>query len=65
MWFDLKRYSGDSNNIILWHESEDITKNKKTKQNKNKKKAYFQNLSWFQFCISKFKSMIMCVSLLP
>ena len=28
------------------------------------KKAYFQNFSWFQFCIFK-SCMIMCVSLLP
>ena len=34
----------DFNNIILWHESEDINK---------KKNTYFQNFSWFQFYIYK------------
>ena len=38
----------DSNNIFLWHESEDINE-----------KAYFQNFSWFQFYIFKL-CMIMC-----
>ena len=38
----IKGIVSDSNNIILWHESEDINKNKtkqnKTKQNKTKQK---------------------------
>ena len=39
----------DSNNIFLWHESEDI----------NGKKAHFQNFSWFQFYAFKL-CMIVC-----
>ena len=40
----------DSNNIFLWHESEDI----------NQKTCHFQNFSWFQFNVFKF-CMIICV----
>ena len=41
-----------SNNIFLWHESEKI------------KKAYFQNLSWFQVYVYKL-CMIMCMGIAP
>ena len=51
---ELKGIFTDSNNIFLWHESEDI----------NVKKNLFLNFSWFQFYILKL-CMIMCVSLLP
>ena len=43
----------DSNNIFLWHKSEDINK-----------KGYFQTLRWFQFYIYKL-CMIMCVCTAP
>ena len=64
----LKRIVNNSNNIFLWHESEDINKqtNKqtKTKQNKQDKKqktlSYFQNFTWFQFYVCKL-FMIMCI----
>ena len=49
----LKEYSVILLQIFLWYESEDI----------NKKQAYFQNFSWFQFYVLKL-CMIMCVSLL-
>ena len=48
--FNLTGIVSDSNNIFLWHESEDINK-----------KAYFQNFSWFQFHIFKL-FMIMCIT---
>ena len=47
----LKQVFSDSNNIILWHESEDVNK---------KKTPYFQNFSWFQCYVFKL-CMIMCV----
>ena len=43
----------DSNNIFLWHESED-----------KQKKAYFQNFSWFNFYVYKL-CMIMCIGIAP
>ena len=51
----LKEYSVILLQIFLWYESEDINQ---------KKKAYFQNFSWFQFYVLKL-CMIMCISLLP
>ena len=48
----LKGILGDSNNIFLWHESEDV----------NKKD--FQNFSWFQFYIYKL-CMIMGIAIAP
>ena len=44
----------DSNNIFLWHDSEDI----------NKKKLYFQIFSWLPFYIYKLR-MIMCIGNAP
>ena len=41
----------DSNNIFLWHESEDINI-----------KAYFQIFSWFWFYVHKL-CMIMCIGI--
>ena len=41
-------------NISLWHESEDIDQKKKKKK---KRKCYFQNFSWFQFCVYKLWNM--------
>ena len=41
---DLKGIVSDSNNIFLWHGSEDILQ---------KEKGYFQNFSWFQFYVYK------------
>ena len=49
----LKGIVSDSNNIFLWHESEDIYK-----------KCYFQNFSWFQFYTYKL-CMIMCIGSAP
>ena len=49
---ELKGILTDSNNIFSWHESEEI------------KKAYFQNLSWFQVYIYKL-CMITCVGIAP
>ena len=49
----IKGIFSDSNNIVLWHESEDTNK-----------KAYFQNFSWFQFCVYK-SFMIMCTGIAP
>ena len=50
----LKEYSVILTTSFLWHESEDI----------DKKKAYFQNFSWFQFFVYKFR-MIMCTGTAP
>ena len=43
----------DSNSIFLLHESEDINK-----------KAYFQNLSWFQIYVYNL-CMIVCIGIAP
>ena len=57
----LKTIFSDSNNIILWHESEDINKQKQ-------KQKHFPNFCWIQFKVFILLCMInliLCVSLLP
>ena len=46
----IKGIVSDSNNIFLWHESEDKTK-----------KGYFQKFSWFQFYVLQ----VMCIGITP
>ena len=46
----LKGIFTDSDNIFLWHESEDINKKQnKTKQTNKKENGYFQNFSCLKF----------------
>ena len=54
IFLQLKGIVSDSNNIYLWHESEDI----------NTHKSYFQNFSLFQFQVYKL-CMIMCIDIAP